>query len=75
MKKTELVGVEATQDIIELCLYTNSVKNERIVSIVLIGEPESGKTEMMKKYRNNNGFYVRRTCTAFSVIEVIDFPS
>ena len=69
MKKTELVGIEALQDKTELCLFTNSVENEKAVSVVIIGEPESAKTELMKKYRNNNGVYARRTCTAYSVIQ------
>lgn len=68
MKENELVGVEAIQDMIELCLYSNNVKDERIVSAIIIAEPEGGKTEMMKKYRNNKGVYPRRTATAFSII-------
>jgi len=44
------------------------VKGERIVSLLLVAEPESGKTELMKKYRKNRGVFVRRRFTSYGVI-------
>jgi hypothetical protein len=68
LEKTELIGMEAIQDIIELVLWTLFVAGERIVSLLLGAEPESGKTELMKKYAHNLGIHVRRRFTAFGMI-------
>lgn len=68
MRKTELVGLEPIQDLIELTLRTPYVKGERTVSLLVVAEPESGKTELMKKYRNNNGVHVRRRFSAYGIL-------
>jgi hypothetical protein len=69
LKKTELVGLEAVQDIIELALWSAYVKFERIISIMIVAEPESGKTELMKKYRENKGVSIRRRFTSYGIIK------
>lgn len=68
LKKTELIGLEALQDLIELGLWSAYVKGERIVSLLIVAEPESGKTELMKKYRKNKGVFVRRRFTSYGII-------
>jgi len=67
MKKTELIGIEPIQDLMELALWTAYVKYERIVSLMIVAEPESGKTELLKKYRDNNGVHGMRRFSAFGV--------
>lgn len=67
LNKTELIGLEPIQDLIELTIWSAYVKHERIVSLLILAEPESGKTELMKKYRKNNGIYVRRRFSAFGL--------
>ena len=69
LQLTELVGMEAIQDLIELVLWTLYIMGERIVSFLLVGEPGSGKTELMKKYRNNQGVHVRRRFTAYGLLQ------
>ena len=69
LEKTELIGIEAIQDLIELALWSGYVKGERIVSLMVVSEPESGKTELMKKYRKNKGVYVRRRFTSYGLIQ------
>jgi hypothetical protein len=69
MRKTELVGLEPIQDLIELTLMTPYVKGERIVSLLVVAESESGKTELMKKYRNNRGVHVRRRFSAYGILK------
>jgi len=68
MRNTELVGLEPIQDIIELTLITSYVKGEKTVKLLVVAEPESGKTELMKKYRNNRGVHVRRRLTAYGIL-------
>jgi hypothetical protein len=65
--KTELIGMEAIQDIIELVLWTLFVLGERIVSLLLVSDSETGRTELMKKYRKNKGVHFRRRFTAYGV--------
>jgi hypothetical protein len=65
--------LEPIQDLIELALWTPYVKGERIVSLLVIAEPESGKTELMKKYRKNKGVHVRRRFSAYGILrDLID---
>lgn len=68
LKKTELIGVEAIQDLIELTIWSAYIKGEKTVSLMLVADPESGKTELMKKYRENQGIHVRRRFTAYGII-------
>jgi len=67
LPETELIGMEAPQDAIELNFYTLHVKGEKPGKLVLIGDPESGKTVLMMKYRNNKGVIVRRRLTAYGI--------
>jgi hypothetical protein len=69
LKKTELIGMEAVADLTELALWSAYVKGERIVSLMIVGEPESGRTELMKKYRKNKGVSVRRRFTSYGIIK------
>jgi hypothetical protein len=71
MQKTELIGIEPIQDVLELTIYSAYVKYERIVSSLFISEPEGGKTELMKKYASNNGIINRRRFTSFGIINDI----
>ncbi|MBX5329196.1 MAG: hypothetical protein QHH18_04390 [Candidatus Bathyarchaeota archaeon] len=67
LRKTELTGLEPIQDIVELTLWTAYVKNEKPVSLMLLAEPESGKTELLKKYRKNNGVYSVKRFSAYGI--------
>jgi len=60
--------MEAIQDLIELVLFALYVAGERLVSLLIVSDSENGKTELLKKYRNNRGVHVRRRCTAFGII-------
>jgi hypothetical protein len=68
MEKTELIGMEPIMDSVELTLWTAYVKHERTVSLLILAKPESGKTELLKKYRKNNGTISRRRFTAYGII-------
>jgi hypothetical protein len=68
MDRTELEGLEPIQDLIELTLTTPYIKGERTTSLLVVAEPESGKTELMRKYRKNNGVHVRRRFSAYGIL-------
>lgn len=44
---------------------------ERIVSLMIVAYPESGKTELIKKYRENNGIIPMRRFSAYGLIEAL----
>jgi len=66
--KTELIGLQPIQDLIELTLGTAYVKHERTSSLIILADQESGKTELLKKYRRNKGTISRRRFTAWGTI-------
>jgi hypothetical protein len=68
LQETELIGTEPVQDLVDLTIHTAYVKFERINSLMLVGEPETGKTEMLKKFRKNHGVHSRRRFTAYGII-------
>jgi len=68
LKDTELVGIKAPQDMIELVLWSLFVAGERLVCLLFLADPESGKTELMKKYRFNPGVLVYRRFTPYGII-------
>lgn len=68
LQETELIGTEPIQDLVDLTIHTAYVKFERINSLMLVGEPESGKTEILKKFRENHGVHTRRRFTAYGII-------
>ena len=67
--KTELIGLDAMLDLLILVLWTTYVIGEKIVSLLVIAPPESGKTELMKKLRKNKGVHVLRRFTACGFIK------
>jgi hypothetical protein len=69
MKKTELVGLDAMQDLLELTIWTAYVAEERIVSLLIVGKPETGRTELLKKYRALAGIIPRDKFTARGILE------
>lgn len=68
LQKTELIGLEAIQDLVELVIWSAYVRGERVVSLLIVAESESGRTELIKKYRKNVGVHVRRRFTACGLI-------
>ncbi len=65
MKKTELIGLEPVFDAIELAALSVYVKNEKPVSLLLLSEAESGRTEALKKFAcNSKSIQVMRRFTA-----------
>jgi hypothetical protein len=41
--------------------------NPKPVSLTIVADSESGKTELLKKYRNNNGVHVERRFSAYGI--------
>jgi hypothetical protein len=69
LEKTELLGTEPIQDLIDLTIRSAYVKYERINSLLIVSEPEAGKTELIKKFRENKGVHLRRRFTSYGIIK------
>jgi hypothetical protein len=62
-----LIDVEPLKKIIECCLISPYVKDERPISLLIIAKAESGKTSAMKMYRQNKGVIYLTDCTAYGI--------
>jgi hypothetical protein len=62
-----LIDVEPLKKIIECCLISPYIKNERPISLLIIAKAESGKTSAMKMYRENKGVIYLTDCTAYGI--------
>lgn len=69
VSKTELLHLGVVQQAVELALFSAYVKNEKPVSLLIVADPESGKTQLMKKYAHNKGISAYDECTTYTLIE------
>jgi hypothetical protein len=66
--RNEMVGTERLELVIELVLWSGCLKNERPLSLLIIARPESGKSGLVLKYRENGpGVVVLTDCTAWGI--------
>jgi hypothetical protein len=70
-KKTELIGVMSLLYMIELVLWSAYVKGARQVSLIILGKPETAKTEAPAKYIGNKGVIPIRRFSARGIIEML----
>ena len=53
--------------IIECCLISPYITDEKPISLLIVAKPESGKTAHMKVYRMNKGVCYMTDCTAYGI--------
>jgi hypothetical protein len=73
MRKTELIGLQPMQDISELTFETPYVKYHYPSSLFMLGKQGTGKTELIKKYRENDGIHLRQRFSAFGIQEDLKY--
>lgn len=66
---TELKYTAPMQDILELGIFSGRVKGEKPVSLMLMGKPESGRTEMLKKITKLDGIAWFSDTTAYGILD------
>jgi len=66
-KKGILIDLWPIQKIIECALISPYLKGEKPFSLLIVAKPESGKTTVMKQYRENKGVLYLTDCTAFGI--------
>lgn len=62
-----LLGTESLQKTIECALISPYIRNEKPISLLIVAKPESGKSTVMKQYRENKGIVYLTDCTAYGI--------
>lgn len=63
----KLVQLDALEKTVEATLYSAYVKDEKPLSLLIVAKPESAKTLVLKKYRENKGIVYLTDCTAYGL--------
>ncbi len=66
-----LIKLDALEKIIQATLYSSYIKSEKALSLLIVAKPESGKTAILKKYRENKGIVYLTDCTAYGLTQNI----
>jgi hypothetical protein len=64
-----LIGVSDLILLIELALFSGYIRQERPVNLLIIANPESGKSEMLIAFKNNRGVKTPTDITAYKILE------
>jgi hypothetical protein len=67
LTQPNLVKLEPLQKMIECVLISPYIKEEKLISLLIVAKPESGKTSTMKQYRENKGISYLADCTAYGI--------
>lgn len=62
-----LIEIEPLKKMIECTLISPYIKDEKPISLLIVAKPESGKSSVMKQYRENKGVVYITDCTAFGI--------
>jgi hypothetical protein len=63
----KLVQLDALERTVEATLYSAYVKDEKPLSLLIVAKPESAKTLVLKRYRENKGIVYLTDCTAYGL--------
>ena len=66
-----LIKIEKLKNIIEFVLLSPYLKDEKPLSLLIVTKAESGKSSVIKSYRETKGFVYVIDCTAFGIIRDI----
>jgi len=64
-----MVGLKELEKLIEVTLFTGYIVGERPVNLLIIADPESGKTELVKKAKRVKGVLYLTDTTAWGTID------
>lgn len=62
-----MVKVAPLKKMIECALISPYIKNEKLLSLLIVAKAESGKTSTMRTYRENKGIVYMSDCTAYGI--------
>lgn len=64
-----MIKLEELEKLIEITLLTGYIRDERPVSLLITADPESGKTELVKKAKRVKGIPYLTDATAWGIID------
>jgi hypothetical protein len=64
-----MIKLEELEKLIQITLCTGHIKDERPVSLLIVAEPESGKTELVRKAKQVKGVLYLTDATAWGIID------
>lgn len=67
----EMYGTEEIEKILMYVIFSGKLKNERPLSVIICARPESGKTELIRKFKENDGVVYLTDCTAYGLTKEI----
>lgn len=53
---------------ITYCIYSGKVKGEKPLSLIIVANPESGKTEVLRSFKESDGVVYMTDCTAYGIM-------
>ncbi len=62
-----IIELDALEKTVRATLYSAYLKDEKPLSLLIVAKPESGKTAVLKKYKENKGIVYYTDCTAFGL--------
>jgi hypothetical protein len=68
----EAHGLNALNEFIQTILYSNSLKGAKPLSAIIIGLPDTGKTETIIQYSGSEGVFVASDITGYGVSTLLD---
>jgi len=63
----QMVNLQPLQKIVECTIYSPYIQGEKPLSLLIVAKPESGKTSVLKMYRENRGIVYITDCTAYGL--------
>ncbi|TET18761.1 hypothetical protein E3J74_09145 [Candidatus Bathyarchaeota archaeon] len=66
-KTNSMIKIEPLKKAIECALISPYIKNEKPISLLIVAKAESGKSSVMKLYRENKGIVYMTDCTAYGI--------
>jgi hypothetical protein len=65
--KRDLINVEPLKKMVECALISPYIRKEKPLSLLIVAKAESGKTSIIKSYRQNKGVVYVSDCTAYGL--------
>ena len=66
-KRDTLIQTGLLKKMVECALISPYIKGEKALSLLIVAKPESGKSSVMKLYRENRGIVYITDCTAYGL--------
>ncbi len=63
----DMIGIQLLGKVVECALISPYILDEKPISLLIVAKPESGKSTVMKQYRENRGVIYLSDCTAYGI--------